>query len=1108
MKKLLLSIAFAICLTGGLFVIAKQYSASAQSPYFRLVTGSTISQRTVTGGSVYLAPLEGVEGVPLVNGVAATGWSVENPYWDTSKLSDGAYTLTYGDYTKQIIVHNNTEIPLEQSPYVSLEFREGLAGHLATGNAYVASLEEDSSAATGLLVDGEAASGWTIEDPYWDSTSVSDGWHTVKLGDNETQLMVLNSSEVKIHGGALESGELWTSDKLHLIRNWVRPPEGGKVTLAPYTMVKFLPDTGILETCEDSYAVLVDQTDDAVRLYRVDTDESIDMTVSSDGRHYADAYSGSYQLQVPLTPALRKNESDETDTAASLIDKLNIYYTLDGTEPTLSSNKLEKTESGDAYKPIEFSIADRTQSVDVRLAWLEEFSGSGVALYEPNWGLLNQGKVTRSASFLVNYVAEEFPVVLNGKEALTGLQGEEITVTAPGAAQDAVLWRDSEAGNPIFGGWTSATYTTEKGVVQSLEGFLDDSHNNPAVTFTAPLDMAKVELTSDYAAVPALDSYLSLEGGNSYVLKTLEGEEVSLIAYAYTDKITDELLVKPVFTSDVDEALLTSCVVEYCLTKGNDDDSSTDFGYDQYDYTVLGELGPMMESGAVLSVNATVAPDEAALRKASRLMIRIRHKDTGVTFGYRIHTFTCPNYLIVNGKVLFAEPGSTLELSLSDYLASGRTFTGWTSSLDSLTLSYDKENGKVTVKLPTDGQATISLDATQNAVLSEKTETQVPVTLNGELTATAVPGETVTITAPGLSDGNTLWHASDAGTTLFAGWTKTAYLTSGNAEKSLEYLPGDATARNPLLVHIPQDATSVKLESTTAALPTLQSYLSLEQSASCNLKTLDDETITLDVYTLGDQLSGEVVVKPVFSGEISDALLDACEVEFCITEGNDEDSATAFGYDEYDYETLGDLRSVMTDGAAVTVTATAGSDMAALRKAPRLMLRIRQKATGVTFGYQICTFTCPNYILVNGTPVFAEGGNTITLDPAQFLPEGTSLVGWTTSDDLSVTYDKETGKVTLTLPEDGQAAISLDGTRSALEDVLMRWNVSLKKGWNLVSTGLYTLDQDSLDRFIEHSPWIHVDGTYIPMNEYLPAHAYWIHVDEDETLELSGFLGE
>lgn len=611
------------------------------------------------------------------------------------------------------------EVPLAQSPYVRLEFREGLAGHLACGDAYVSSLGEAAGSAAGLLVDGVAASGWSAGEPYWDSTTVEDGWHTVKLGDQETRLMVLNSPEVRIHGGALDSGELWTSDKLHLVRNWVRPPDGGKVTLAPYTMVKFLPDTGILETCEDSYAVLVDQRDDAVSLYRVDTDEVIDMSLTDDGTHYADAYAGSYRLQVPLPPALRRNEADETDAEASLNDKLNIYYTLDGTEPTLSSSKLEKTESGDAYKPIEFSIADRTQSVEVRLAWLEEFSGAGTALYEPNWGLLEQGRVTRSASFLVNYVAEEFPVVLNGEEVLVGLQGEEVTVTAPGAAQDAVLWRGSDAGNPIFGGWTSAVYTTEKGVTQPLDGFLDDSRNNPVVTFTAPLDMAKVELASAFFVVPAMDSYLSLDGGTSYVLKTLEGEEVALTAYAYADKIAGEVVVKPVFSTEVDEALLTSCVVEFCLTEGNDDDSSADFGYDRYDYTVLGELGAMMSEGATLSVKATVAPDEESIRKAPRLMIRIRHKDTGVTFGYRIHVFTCPNYLIVNGRVLFAEPGADLELALSDYLEPGRTFTGWTSSLDGLTLSYDKESGKVLVKIPADGQAILSLDATQNPVLAE-----------------------------------------------------------------------------------------------------------------------------------------------------------------------------------------------------------------------------------------------------------------------------------------------------------------------------------------------------------------------------------------------------
>ncbi len=791
MRSLSLLLSCCVCLALGLSVHAEHYRAFAESAPFRLVTGETIVQRTVSGESVYLRPLEGVGGVPTVDGVAIEGWSEENPYWDTTTLADGAYTLEYGDSLWRVIVSNHPEIPEGTSAPFTLELREGLAGNLATGAVRVASL--NGSVSRNLLVDGRQAVGWRVSSPQWDSTSVSDGWHTLRLGDREANLLVLNSPEVEFHGGAVEESECWSADKLHLVRHWVRPVEESRVSLAPYATVKFLPDTGILagdgQVSGDS-AALLDCVDGEAELYSVGADAVVSMEDTEDGKILYSAPYGTYQLRVPVEQGFRFADNPKYDYDSAFSACTGVYYTLDGSEPTLSSKRLEEGEDKEFYAPISFALSRSTPRKEVRLAWIEEVSGTGRRLYEPNWGFLEEGRVLRTVTY-------------------------QVESTAP---------------------------------------------------------------------------------------------------------------------------------------------------------------------------------------------------------------------------------------------------------------------------------------------------TGIPVTVNGGVFSKTSKGKSLTVSATGIANGETLWHASDAGKAIFTGWSRVSLTTSGKVTHPLDVGSVDALNRASLTFTVPADAASIDLKSAQAILPAFRGYLDGDLYAKKLLKTLDGEKVCLEAYNLG-ALSAKIRVRPVFEDALDDALLDACDVEYCFPSENDEDDSADFGYDAYDYEVLGDLRTVLSEGASLSVKATAVSGEEALCQAPRLLLRIRQRYTGVTFAYRIHAFVCPNYILVNGKPVFAKPGETLELNVADYLPVGGTLLGWSsTAENLEASYDLKTGIITLVVPEDGQASVTIDGTKGSLDALLLEWTVSLEPGWNLISTGVYDLDDESLERFREHTPWVHVGGQYTPMEEFLPAHAYWVHADQEEEMVLSGTL--
>jgi hypothetical protein len=1087
---------FALCLLLCGAVFGAQWEATGESGAFVIDTRDTIEARTVSGSQVTLSPLDDVSGVPTVDGVAISGWSASNPYWDTTTVSDGVHTLTYGSTSIRIIVFNNTDVPLNESNAICVETRGGFSGHVVRGSVRVAPLDGVSATPT---LDGKALSGWSASAPNWDTTGVADGWHTLSLDSRNVSVMVLNSDDVEIHGGALSADETWSADKLHLVQHWVHGSEDAALTIANYATVKLCSDTGFLGDCSGNLAAVVEYSEDEVKLFKGDVEQSWEEV--DGGKNYVAPGIGIYSLQVPMTPAL---QSVGSSTTSGLSGKTGVYYTLDGTEPTKSSAKLSPTEAGDAYEPIEVTLSASALSSEVRLAWLEEKSGSGNSLYEPNWGYLPEGKALRSVRYTLSYSAVTVPVTLNGVSAGAVCQGESASFTAAGE-DDEVLWRTSDVGKALFAGWTQATFLTDGGLEHTLDGINDEALSNATLTFTAPMDAVSITLASATAAVPSLSSYLTLSGGTDYTLKTVDGEAVTMTAYSVSNAISREVVVKPVFSGDVSENLLKSCVVECALEADNSADSLSSFGCDEYSYEVLGNLSEVKASGAKVTVKCYVASNEDALRMNPRMILRIRDTFTGATFGYRIYAFVCPNYLLVNGTPVFAEAGKSVELSVADYLASGSTLTGWSG--EGLSPIYNKETGKITVKLPASGQASLTLDSTSNVIQHQPMS--VPVKLNGTQVATGTQGKSTSVTAPGVYSGENLWNATSS-TKIFAGWTNAVYTTESGMEHTLDGLEDT----NPLSVAIPSDAASVSLTSDSGALPTVSGYLpsGVSVSKSLKLKTINSKTVSLEVVLLTTAISAEVDLKPVVSGTIAECLKGVCDVEYCLTEGNDDDSSSDFGYDGYEFTSIGSVREVTADGCdSLVVDATVATDEASMKKAPRLVVRMRQRNTGVTFGYRIYAFVCPNYLLVNGTPVFAEAGKSVELTVADYLTAGDTFVGWSAASDLEVSYDKENGKISLVVPSSGLGTLKINGTAtSVLVDEKPQdqvdWTVSLTKGWNLIATGLYTLDDDSAKRLSAFKPWIHKDGTYEPMDQFVPAHAYWVFSETDQTLKLSGHL--
>ncbi len=112
----------------------------------------------------------------------------------------------------------------------------------ATGSVRISPFARDSAANGTLLVDGEAAVGWTRSNPMWNSRSVADGWHELTLtGENVTaRILVINAKEVVVHTGMLTGTETWRANVAHLVCDSVVVPNGKTLTVAEDTDVYYM----------------------------------------------------------------------------------------------------------------------------------------------------------------------------------------------------------------------------------------------------------------------------------------------------------------------------------------------------------------------------------------------------------------------------------------------------------------------------------------------------------------------------------------------------------------------------------------------------------------------------------------------------------------------------------------------------------------------------------------------------------------------------------------------------------------------------------------------------------------------------------------------------
>ena len=141
---------------------------------------------------------------------------------------------------------------------------------LMNGNVLVSSTATTGSKGNTLKADGATAAGWSASSPTWDSTTVSDGIHTLELsnGDSATaSVLVINRSDVVIHDGTLEGDEVWAAGVVHVVRNSVRIPAGRRLVIANGAVVKFCQGTGILNegTLSAISATLTAFEDDTVK---------------------------------------------------------------------------------------------------------------------------------------------------------------------------------------------------------------------------------------------------------------------------------------------------------------------------------------------------------------------------------------------------------------------------------------------------------------------------------------------------------------------------------------------------------------------------------------------------------------------------------------------------------------------------------------------------------------------------------------------------------------------------------------------------------------------------------------------------------------------------
>lgn len=153
------------------------------------------------------------------------------------------------------------------SASIELNTLDDVSGEIVSGVVFVSPGEQTQTSGVTLSIDNKVVTDWSASEPAWNSSSVSDGWHTFKLTEgqktSECRLLVLNSSNIVIHTGKLLKNETWKGNVTHIICGTVIVPMGGTLTVSTDAVVKFCPQSkleveGRLNAMEAVFTALAD----------------------------------------------------------------------------------------------------------------------------------------------------------------------------------------------------------------------------------------------------------------------------------------------------------------------------------------------------------------------------------------------------------------------------------------------------------------------------------------------------------------------------------------------------------------------------------------------------------------------------------------------------------------------------------------------------------------------------------------------------------------------------------------------------------------------------------------------------------------------------------
>ena len=129
---------------------------------------------------------------------------------------------------------DNLTVAIATSDAVRLDLRDGFGGRVVQGVMVLSDVEG------AVKCDGKAVGS------AWDTTKLSDGWHTLTCGGKTERVCVRNDASIQLEEGRIMDRITWDNDVIHVVRNDVYVPNGVTLSISEGAIVKFAEDSRII----------------------------------------------------------------------------------------------------------------------------------------------------------------------------------------------------------------------------------------------------------------------------------------------------------------------------------------------------------------------------------------------------------------------------------------------------------------------------------------------------------------------------------------------------------------------------------------------------------------------------------------------------------------------------------------------------------------------------------------------------------------------------------------------------------------------------------------------------------------------------------------------